>query len=620
VRFAAGQWLLLLGTIPVLWVFLRWGDGRARHRLAVLLGPRAGEHVEHMPPAARQWRRFFLLTGLVWLILALARPQWGAHEVVVQQRGTDIVIALDISNSMRAEDVVPSRLVRARAELGAFLETFDRGRVGLVLFAGQAFVQCPLTLDLGTARLFLRMADPDMISAQGTVLGSALAVSADLLVSGAGENVAGFRRAILLVTDGEDLEGGWQEAAALCLERGITVIPVGVGEETGGLIPLPGDDPDATGYLKDEAGKVVMSRLDLESLQLLADDGEGVVFRIGAQGLDIETLQALVAGLGERTLDGRHITQYEERFVWPLILAFASLWALTLVRARAVRRTTMAPVVGLVLLVLALVPSWATASVLTPPGSTAVTRGIEGYRAGDYEAALDAFLEARALDPDDPRLALAVGAAMSRLERHDEAAREFSRVLALTDDPELRAEALYNAGTDALAAGDPARAADQLRRSLAIEPDRLDTLRNLEYAMRLMEQSPPEQSQDGQDGQEGDQGEPQQQDGQQDQDGEQQQDQSGEQQQDGQEQAQQEPQSGEDEQQDGEQQEQPQPPSEQTADTPPEAGETVAEDAEEISKERAMSILKALDRDEEELRRSLQKRLKGQEAASGKRW
>ncbi len=617
-RFAAGHWLYLLGAIPLLWVYLRWGDGRARRRLAALLGPRADEHVENMPPAARQWRRFFLLAGLACLVLALARPQWGAHEVVVRQRGTDVVIALDISNSMRAEDVVPSRLARARAELGTFLERFDRGRVGLVLFAGQAFVQCPLTLDLGTARLFLRMADPDMISAQGTALGAALATGADLLISGAGESPAGVRRAVLLVTDGEDLEGGWQEAAARCREQGISVIPVGVGEETGGLIPLPEDDDGAGGYMKDDTGQVVMSRLDVTSLQELAGFGEGVVFRIGTRGLDIDDLLALIAGLGERELDGRHVSRYEERFVWPLALAFLSLWARTLVRARpahsANRRAVAA---GLTLwLALAAMPAPTAASILEPPGAGAVARGIESYRAGDYEAALDAFLEARALDPDDPRLALAVGEAMSRLERHEEAAREFTRAMALTDDPELRAEALYNAGTDALAAGDPARAVEQLREALALEPDRLDTLRNLEYAVRMMEQAPPQQSEDSQDGEDGEQDEQQQQqqDGQQDQ-----QDSSGEQSQE-QQQQQQEQDAGEED-SETDQQESPQPEeSEEPAEEEPQPQEGEQADQEEISRERALSILKGLDRDEEELRRSLQKRLKGQEAASGKRW
>ena len=612
-KFAAGHWLMLLGLIPLLWLWLRWGDGRARNRLAALLGPRAGEHVEHLPPAARQWRRFFVLMGLTCLIVALARPQWGANEIVVQQRGTDVVIALDISNSMRAEDVVPNRLARARAELGTLLEGFDRGRVGLVLFAGQAFVQCPLTLDLGTAQLFLRMADPDMISTQGTAIGAALTVGADLLDSGADEGVAASRRAILLVTDGEDLEGGWQDAAAHCRERGIAIIPVGVGEETGGLIPLPGDDSAAAGYMKDDTGKVVMSRLDLTSLQQLADCGEGALFRIGARGLDVEGLRTLIAGLGERDLAGRHVSQYQDRFVWPLALAFACLWAWTLVRARRFTRPVARTVAVGMLLIAILAPAAAQANILQPAGAAAAARGLERYQAGDYESALSAFQEARALAPDDPRLALAVGAVMSRLARHEDAAREFSRVLALSDDPELCAEALYNAGTDALAAADPARAIEQLRRSLSLEPDRSDTLRNLEYAVRMMEQQPPQeqQSQDSQqseDGEEGDQ--QQQQDGEQ---GDRQQQQDQQQQQDGQDESEQQEQQDQSEAEDQQEDRQPD-------EAEPKEGEDQQPTEEELSRERALSILKALDRDEEELRKSLQKRLKGQPATSGKRW
>ena len=183
-------------------------------------------------------------------------------------------------------------------------------------------------------------------------------------------------------------------------------------------------------------------------------------------------------------------------------------------------------------------------------------------------------------------------------------------------DPELRAEALYNAGTDALAAGDPARAVEQLREALALEPDRLDTLRNLEYAVRMMEQAPPQQSEDSQDGEDGEQDEQQQQqqDGQQDQ-----QDSSGEQSQEQQQQHQEQDAGEEDSETD--QQESPQPEeSEEPAEEEPQPQEGEQADQEEISRERALSILKGLDRDEEELRRSQQKRLKGQEAASGKRW
>ena len=173
-KFAGENWLLLLLALPLLALAIRWGDRRARRRLRSLLGSRYQDHVENDFRRLRSWRRFLLLFGLFWLTVALARPQWGAHEVVVKERGTDVVIALDISNSMLAEDTPPNRLERAKAELGSFLEQLPQGRVGLVLFAGASFVQCPLTLDYGTARLFLRMAATDMISEQGTDIGSAL--------------------------------------------------------------------------------------------------------------------------------------------------------------------------------------------------------------------------------------------------------------------------------------------------------------------------------------------------------------------------------------------------------------------------------------------------------------
>ncbi|MBA4377590.1 MAG: hypothetical protein C0395_02885, partial [Gemmatimonas sp.] len=489
-RFAAEAWLWMLLLPPALWALLRWSDGRAQADLGRLLGRRAGEHVEGRPVTALAWRRFFLLTGLCWLALALARPQWGTHEIEMRQRGTDVVIALDVSNSMRAQDVVPSRMARAKAELAGFLDDYDQGRVGLVLFAGQAFVQCPLTLDRGTAQLFLRMADTDMISTQGTAIASALQVSGQLLVGGRSPGADGARQAILLVTDGEDLEGGWREAAASCREQGIVIVPVGVGEESGGLVP----DPESEGFLKDDQGSVVMSRLDLASLQELADAGPGFVFRIGRGGLDRRALHDVIARLGERDLGGRQVARYEERFIWPLGLALASLWLGALVRPR--RRAATAIAVAALLLGLAATP--VRAAPWQQPGGAAARRGHDLYRAGDYEGALKFFETARAEAPDDPRLSLAVGEALSRLGRHEEAEREFARALSQSSDPDLRSESLYNSGTNALSAGDPRRAVEQLRRSLDLDPAQRDALHNLELAVRSLEQPPPEDQEDQQ--------------------------------------------------------------------------------------------------------------------------
>jgi len=655
-RFAAQTWLLLLLGLPFLAALLRWSDGRARRRLRELLGARAEEHVERDHPRLRQWRRFLLFSCLFWLIVALARPQWGAHDVTVKEKGTDIVIALDVSNSMLAEDVPPSRLARAESELSAFLEQLPRGRVGLVLFAGAAFVQCPLTLDYGTAQLFLRMAAPDMISEQGTAIGAALATSRELLKGGGGGGDA--FRAIVLVTDGEDLEGSWEQELETCRREGIVVLPVGVGQETGGLIPVTDDQGRSAGYLKDDEGNVVMTRLDLAALERMAALTGGSLFRLGPTSLVGQPLQDALARLGERELEERRISALEERFVWPLGLACLALLVQMLLRPRQRRAesATGSPLAAphgliapLVLAAcLALPAGAARAGVeIRPPGATAAEQGRQQYAAQHYEEALQAFETARALNPDDPRLSLALGETLYRLQRFDEAATEFQRALALGRSPELQAESLYNAGTCKLAQGDPAGAAELLRRALDLDPSQQDALHNLELAMRQLQQNPRDQQRQDQqkdqqqqdqqkDQQQQDQQKDQQQQQQQQQQKQQQQQQQQQEQQDQQQQQQaqqqqsqqpdQDPQQGQQQEQQEKQQDQQQ----AQADKEKQEGEeqqAASEAAEEqkgspdqMSKERALSLLRALDRDEEQLKRSVQRRLHGSGAKSGKRW
>jgi len=629
-RFGAEIWLWSLLGLPLLWGLWRWSDGRARERLGLFLGERAAEHVEFDNPRLRQWRRFLLICCLFWLSVALARPQWGAHEVTVKELGTDIVIALDISNSMLADDILPNRLERAKAELEAFLNSLPRGRIGIVLYAGASFVQCPLTLDYGTALLFLRMAATDMISEQGTAIGSALATARELLQAGGGTGDA--FQAIVLVTDGEDLEGEWEPELEYCRQDRIVVLPVGVGRETGGLIPRPGVEGD---FLKDDEGNPIMTRLDLANLEKMAGATGGNVYRIGATGLAHNRLQDALSRLGERELEERHVSALEERFIWPLGLACACLLIQMLLRPRR-RESGMAvrSSAGLAILVLAgslcLAGPTAATSPLRPPGAAEVEQGVALYQQEEYEQALQAFETARALNPDDPRLTLAVGETLFRLERYEEATTEFRRSLTQADDPALQAESLFNAGTSLLASGDPQQAAELLRRSLTLDPDQLDALHNLEIAERQLQQAQQQpQDSENQDGEQ-QESEDQQQDGQQN--GEQDQESSGEQQQEQQEQQQQQ---GQDQQEsDPEDQEQEQP-EEQESEEPDETGQPEPEpeatdeeepvepeemSEEEMSKERALSILRALDRDEEELKRSVEKRLRGGKTKSGKRW
>ncbi len=619
-RFAREIWLYAVPLIPVLWLMLRRHDSLARAGLRRLLGEQGPAHIEEDHPRLRAWSRFLLLAGVFWLLLALARPQWGASEVTVTQRGSDIVVALDISNSMLAQDVLPDRLSRAKGELDAFFDRLTDSRVGLVFFAGSAFIQCPLTLDYPTARIFLDMAGPDMLSEQGTAIAAALETAHELLTRGRGDQPPGFQ-AILLVTDGEDLEGNWEKAAKQCLDDGIRIIPVGVGSPEGGLIPVTDDKGQPAGFMKDQDGSVVMSRLDMASLQKLAAMGGGNAFRIGVDGMAGDRLFAELARLGKRDLEDRRISAYKERYLWPLLLALVCFWGRCLLLAGfgGFRRRSTASVGAVLLLLVLFTGSPGSAGIVTPQAE-AMARGRQDYLEQDYQSALSEFGAALVHDPDDPRISLAMGETLSRLKKYDDALREFDRTLELTDDPALRAEALYNSGTTLLEAGKLQQAVDKLQASLAMEPGQQDALTNLERALAMLRQQQQQQQQQQQDKK--NQDKQQKQDQQQDQTGQQKKPQQDDRQQNQQQNQQQQQEQQQEQQQQEKQQEQQgeQQPDQQPQKSQPAGDRDHKDSGERMDREHALQVLKALDRDEQELKRSVQKRLKGGKPRSGKRW
>jgi Ca-activated chloride channel family protein len=321
VRFAQPGILWLLWLLPLLVVAFYFARESARRKTTAFLG----STLEHQLVKGRRERRrlgraALLLVVLSQLILAAARPQWGASEVEVKQKGSDVVIALDISCSMMAEDIKPSRLARAKAELADFLEDLKGDRVGLVFFAGAAFPQCPLTIDYAAARLFLEQADPTMIGSQGTNIESALSTALELF-----EEEKGGYRAILLVTDGEDFAGGLETITQKLEDAGVAVFAVGIGSAEGAPIPVFDDQKRQKGFLRDEKGQVVMSHLNEEPLVKLTRDTGGIYVRAGSGGLDLARLSAGLSTLQSRAYQATRVTSYQERYAWPLSAALLLL-------------------------------------------------------------------------------------------------------------------------------------------------------------------------------------------------------------------------------------------------------------------------------------------------------
>jgi Ca-activated chloride channel family protein len=266
-------------------------------------------------------------SGLV--ILALARPQFGTRVETVRRRGQDIMVAVDLSRSMLAQDVTPNRLDRARLSILRLIRSLDGDRIGLVAFAGEAFVQSPLTVDYTAAAMFLNAMEPEMMPVQGTDLGEALRISLDALDQGARED-----RMLLVVTDGEDHEGQVEAQLQRATDAGVRIHTIGIGSPEGVPIPEGGASATRRSFKRDADGNVVTTRLDEETLRRVAEATGGSFVRVGPGGTAFEDLvDEIVAGEGEE-LDSREITQYEEQFQLFLGLAFALLLAEGLVPER----------------------------------------------------------------------------------------------------------------------------------------------------------------------------------------------------------------------------------------------------------------------------------------------
>lgn len=336
-RFGDALALWSLAAAPLL-LGLHWHAGRRRR----LLLDRFGEHalvrqlLPSVAPAARRWKAALCIAAAALLAMALARPQFGTRVETVRRQGQDVIVALDVSRSMYAEDLTPNRLERAKLEAGRIVQRLDGDRIGLVAFAGDAFVQSPLTTDYGAAMMFLNAMDPNLMSTQGTDLRKAVDVAVEALSETPPDN-----RILVLVTDGEDHEGGVAEAIAAATEANVAVHAVGVGSAEGVPLPDVGDDGARRGFRRDEAGAVITTRLNETALQDIALQTGGGYYRIGQGGDGLAQLAARIE-TGGREVESREVTQFEEQYQILLGMALVLLvveFMLPEARRRPARRT-----------------------------------------------------------------------------------------------------------------------------------------------------------------------------------------------------------------------------------------------------------------------------------------
>jgi Ca-activated chloride channel family protein len=314
--FQHPSFLHLLWSLPAL-LFLWAGYRRWRRRAIRRLGdPDLVERLLPPQSAAAFWtRQILFLLSLTLFILAAANPQRGVKVRQVRQESADVILAFDISQSMYCADMAPSRLERARIFALKLMKALEGERIGLIFFAGNAYLQMPLSSDYEAAAMFLQAAAPDMASEQGTSLARALETA-----RGAFDPESKAGRVLVLITDGEDHEAGALKQAAAAYEDGIVVYTVGVGTEAGGPIPLGGLQ-----YKRDASDRLVHSSLNEPLLRAIAEAGQGESCHIRQGASAIQTIKEGVDRLEKRAVERRSYSDFESYFQWllaPAILLF----------------------------------------------------------------------------------------------------------------------------------------------------------------------------------------------------------------------------------------------------------------------------------------------------------
>lgn len=248
---------------------------------------------------------FLLLLAYSFIILGFANPQLGTRQEKVKREGIDVIIALDVSNSMMSEDVKPSRLDRAKNFVSNFIDKLSNDRLGMIVFAGNAYMQMPLTVDYSAAKMYLRTINTGMIPTQGTNFSEAIDLAMQGFVRGDSSH-----KALIIITDGEDNEGGVNEKIMAAAEEGIKIYTIGVGSENGAPIPLNND------FKRDEDGNIVLSKLNEEMLRDMSAKGHGKFLLLGSGNDEVDILLNELKGIGGKEFEEMIFTDFNDYFQW----------------------------------------------------------------------------------------------------------------------------------------------------------------------------------------------------------------------------------------------------------------------------------------------------------------
>ena len=437
-RFESPIFLYLLVLIPLL-ALIRYVSYRNQKKRLRKFGDPA--LLKELMPDVSRFRpsvKFWILQGaLALLIVMLARPQMGTKINHEKRVGIETIIAMDISNSMRAEDIVPSRLDRSKMMVENLVDHFTNDKIGLIVFAGDAFVQLPITSDYVSAKMFLSSIDPSMIATQGTDIATAINMASHSFTQ-----EEGIGKAIVVITDGEDHEGGAVEAAQAAKDAGMRVYVLGVGSTNGSPVPIPGTGE----YMKDNAGNTVMSALNEDMCKQVAQAGGGAYIHVENNSAAQEQLDNELDKLAKKETATAVYSEFDEQFQ-----AFGVLALLLLILEICIfdRRNPLLKNISLfgkksaaVVLLLLLVSTAASAQ----SDRQYIRQGNKLFHMGDYPNAEVSYRKAVEKNPKNPQAAFNLGNALMAQKKDSAAVEQFQNASKLETNPLRKAQSFHNMG------------------------------------------------------------------------------------------------------------------------------------------------------------------------------
>jgi Ca-activated chloride channel family protein len=470
-RFEDPIYLYLLVLIPILalirFVLFRNQKKRLRKFGEPALLKKLMPDVSRFRPSVKFW---ILQGALALLIVMLARPQLGTKISHEKRIGIETIIAMDISNSMRAEDIVPSRLDRSKMMVENLVDHFSNDKIGLIVFAGDAFVQLPITSDHVSAKMFLSSIDPSMIATQGTDLARAIDMATHSFTQ-----EEGIGKAIVVITDGEDHEGGAVESAKAAKDNGMRVYVLGVGSVNGAPVPIPGTGD----YMKDQAGNTVMSALNEDMCKQVAQAGGGAYIHVENNSAAQDQLDNELDKLAKKETTATMYSEFDEQFQAFGVLALLLLILEICIFDRKNPLLKHLSLFGNKKKVATMLLLLVTMTAVAQTDRQYIRQGNKQFHRGDYPGAEVSFRKALEKNPKNSQAAFNLGNALMAQKKDSAAVEQFENAARLETNPLRKAQSFHNMGVICQTHKMYGEAIEAYKKALRLNPDDDETRYNL---------------------------------------------------------------------------------------------------------------------------------------------